>query len=268
MRWQRTTCGPNTIRQRADIIERLREHVARQRRVVEVDPRDITADEVSAYLAREELGRWARATYFRAVACWFGWLHQSGRIGVDPTIDIRAPRSPDDDPDPLTIDEVRRVFDGLPASPLRAMMMLALLAGLRAHEVAKFRGDDIRGDVIRVQGKGGRICTVPLDPQLAELAATMPAAEWFPSPLRSREHVRVEYVSRIVADRFRDVGITHGSIHRLRHSYGTMLQEHVGDTRVVQELMRHRSITSTQRYTRVSGTRLRSAMGGLPQLSA
>ena len=72
----------------------------------------------------------------------------------------------------------------------------------------------------------------------------------------------------MVADRFREAGIAHGSIHRLRHTYGTQLQEHVGDTRVVQELMRHRSITSTQRYTRVGGQRLRSAMNGLPQLSA
>ena len=267
-RWQRTTCGPSTIRQRADIVERLREHVAHERRVIECDPRSITTEEISAYLAQEHLGGNARATYFRALACWFGWLHQSGRLAVDPTLEIRSPKTPDDDPNPLTIDEVRRVFEGLDHPPLRAMMMLALLAGLRCHEVAKFRGDDIRDDTLRVRGKGGRVCTVPLDPQLAELARIMPAGEWFPSPLRSREHVRVEYVSRVVADRFREVGIMHGSIHRLRHTYGTLLQEHVGDTRVVQELMRHRSITSTQRYTRVSGKRLRSAMNGLPQLSA
>jgi integrase/recombinase XerD len=265
--WQTTTCGNHTIHQRADAVARLAEWVAARRGVPSVDPRYCGPDDVAAYLARPQLGANSRATYYRALSSWFGWLHQSGRTPNNPLITMRAPKSPDDDPDPLTAAEVDAVFIGT-TGRLRAVLSLGLYAGLRVHEAAKFRGDWIRDRSIRIPGKGSRTAVIPLADQLAVVAVGMPLTWWFPSPLKARNHLRSDYLTTLVSEHFRDRGVYHGSFHRLRHTYGTLLQEEVGDTRVVQQMMRHRSIVSTQRYTRVADTRMRDALGGLPPLSA
>lgn len=277
--WQATTCGPSTINQRHDVLVRFVEHVAATRHLPFVDPRTCDTADITAYLAQEHLGPASRATYFRALRAWFGWLHSSGRIPADPILMIRSPKDPDDDPDPLTDDEADRVLYGYadpitgkqipPATgQLLAAVVLGLYAGLRAHEIASFRGDMIRGPMLRVTGKGRRTCTLPLSEEIARVAVDMPAGWWFPSPVGRRSCIRPEAITRMISDRYDLVGIDHGAAHRLRHTYGTRLQELVGDTRIVQELMRHKSIGSTQRYTRVSNDRLKAAIRGLPRLSA
>jgi integrase/recombinase XerD len=277
--WQATTCGPSTINQRHDVLARFVEHVAATHDLDHVDPRHCDAADIAAYLAQEHFGPASRATYFRALRSWFGWLHSSGRIASDPILAIRSPKEPDDDPDPLTDDEADRLLYGYtdqatghqipPADgQLLAAIVLGLYAGLRAHEIAGFRGDMIRGPALRITGKGRRTCTLPLSDEIARVAVDMPTTWWFPSPVGRRNFVRPEHVTRMISDRYDLVGIDHGAAHRLRHTYGTRLQESVGDTRIVQELMRHKSIGSTQRYTRVSNDRLRAAIRSLPPLSA
>jgi integrase/recombinase XerD len=277
--WQATTCGANTINQRHDVLARFAEHVAAARGLDTIDPRTFGTADIAAYLAQEHLGPASRATYFRALRSWFGWLHSSGRIPADPILALRSPKDPDDDPDPLTDEEADRVLYGFldhttgqqippAAGQLLAAVVLGLYAGLRAHEIASFRGDMIRGPVLRVTGKGRRTCTLPLSQEIARVAVDMPAGWWFPSPVVRRDFVRPEHITRMIADRYDLVGIDHGAAHRLRHTYGTRLQDAVGDTRVVQELMRHKAISSTQRYTRVNPDRLRAAIRSLPTLSA
>src|SRR5690606_12427458 len=107
---------------------------------------------------------------------------------------------------------------------LRAWMLLALLAGLRVHEIAKLRGQDIDEACIVVDGKGGQLATIPTHPDLWELAQTYPRhGLWFPSPVRRGEPYTADHISGQVADRFRACGIARGSIHRLRATYGTNL---------------------------------------------
>lgn len=263
---QNLTCSPGTVQQRADTVRRLAEHAAHRHHQPTIDPRDLGPDDITAYLARP-LSANARATYFRALSSWFDWLHQTSRLARNPMVGMRSPADGDEDPDPLTDDEVDRVLAGA-TGPLLHVLILGLWAGLRAHETATFKGDWIRGDNIRVEGKGQVIAVIPLADPIAALAEHMPSDWWFPSPFARREHVLPGWVTNTVTDRFAEVGIDHGSSHRLRHTYGTRLQEQVGDTRIVQELMRHKSIKTTQRYTKVSDIRKRQAIRSLPPLSA
>lgn len=145
----------------------------------------------------------------------------------------------------------------------RVMILLATLAGLRCIEIAAFRGENIdlpRGRML-ILGKGGNEKWVPIHPILAATAETMPARGWwFPSnSKRPGHHVHRKSVSQSVGDAFRRANIP-GSAHPLRHWYATTLLEDGADVRVVQELMRHGSITSTQQYTGVTDIRMRAAI--------
>jgi len=267
--WQATTCNDSTISQRLDVIERLREHAAvgTGRDPAEVDPRHLDAEDVAAYLARP-LSANSKAMYARSLASWFGWLHRTGRIAADPMVQVGRARGRIGIPNPLTLEEVERVFDGA-ALRLWAMMALALYAGLRAHEVAAFRGDRIRGRQVVLVGKGNKDARLPLAGELAALAPRMPGGWWFPAPRSEfRPHLAASYIGELVSDRFRSCGIPTGSIHRLRHTYGTLVHREHRDVLVTRRLLRHASVATTMIYTDVEPADLVSALEGLPSLSA
>lgn len=142
--------------------------------------------------------------------------------------------------------------------------MLGYLAGLRAHEIAKFSGRDIDQDRIRVNGKGGYDDSVPTHPLLLDLSEAMPAQGfWFPPLARKEnEHIQSGTVTYHVGVLFRSLGIE-GAAHRTRHTYGTGLLRGGANLRVVQELMRHKSLATTAAYLGVDEDERRRAIGSL-----
>ncbi len=91
----------------------------------------------------------------------------------------------------------------------------------------------------------------------------MPATGWwFPMRGYPSEHVLSKSVSDIVGRTMRRAGVA-GTPHSLRHWYATSLLDDGNDLRTVQELLRHKSIQSTQIYTRVSDSRQRDAITAL-----
>lgn len=134
---------------------------------------------------------------------------------------------------------------------LRLWLLLGLLAGLRRHEVAKIKGADVDENAIYVLGKGGQAAVVPTHPLLWLAAQDMPAGYWFPSSHRDRPHVSANLVGDVVRRHFRSLGIA-GSIHRTRATYGTTLLRNGHNIRVIQGLMRHRSLSSTEHYLGVT----------------
>ncbi|MGN6245092.1 MAG: tyrosine-type recombinase/integrase [Motilibacteraceae bacterium] len=150
------------------------------------------------------------------------------------------------------------------AAQTRAYVVLACYAGLRVHEVAKVRGEDVMGDVLRVQGKGGSDATVPMHPAIAALARSMPETGWwFPSPSRSGPVSRVS-VGQAIARAMKRAGVS-GTPHACRHFYGTqVLSASGGNLRVAQRAMRHADVRSTAIYTQVVDDDLRRAVAGIP----
>lgn len=140
-------------------------------------------------------------------------------------------------------------------------MLLGALAGLRAHEIAKIHGRDIDERVIFVRGKGDHEALIPTHPRLWGLAAHYPRdGYWFPSTHFARDHVHYSLVSNTIRGHFRGHGITHGATHRLRATYGTELRKTGADMRVIQELMRHRSLVTTEHYLGVGEDELAAAV--------
>lgn len=198
----------------------------------------------------------------------------------DPTARLDGVNVPSGIPKPLTEDQVASLLDAVVGNdPLhrrdRALLELLYATGARVSEVVGLSVGDIDFDdsLVRLFGKGSKERIVPF----GSSAATA-LDEWFsPSgrarmvPLRWKRRGDAEAVflnqqggrlSRqgawLVIRKYGDyAGITdHLSPHVLRHSCATHLLDHGADLRIVQEMLGHASISTTQVYTRVSQERL------------
>lgn len=220
---------------------------------------DVRPAEVAAWL-RQWQG-WTARTYFSHLRSGFAWAVETGRIDVDPTARMKAPPQPQPAPRPLPTLVLREALE-TSSGRTNAYLLMAYLAGLRAHEIAKFRGEDITEARLRVVGKGGRDAIVPTHPALWALAQDHPRRGlWFPS--LSGGHVRGQSVSDTVRSHLRRLGVESGSIHRVRASYGTDLLRGGTNVRVVQKLMRHGSLAATEHYLEATEDEQRTGILGL-----
>lgn len=214
------------------------------------DPLSVDRATIERWLANPAWSAWTRAAYFSHARSFFAWLVETGQRASDPMAGMRRPRYPRGRPRPLSSVEVTAVL-AVATGPVRAWILLAMLAGLRVHEIAKIRGEDIDATSLYVVGKGGAQALIPTHPVLWDLAQEFPrTGYWFPSTRTRSGHRASTSITTRVSELFTSLGIE-GSIHRCRHTYGTSLLANGANLRVVQELMRHASITTTQVYTAV-----------------
>lgn len=222
--------------------------------------------------------RHAAASSARALAAWRSFSRFCVRRGILTTDCARAlpfPRLARRLPRTLPQRDLARALDRLagddPAGLRdRALLELAYSSGLRLSELVGLnRGDvDRQSGLLRVRGKGRRERVVPAG-QLAlaaldrYLAAGARGGERADQPVFvNARHLRLSgrTVQRVVRRRLGEVaggiGVTP---HALRHSFASHLLDNGADLRAIQELLGHRSLTSTQVYTHVSGSRLRKA---------
>lgn len=220
----------------------------------------VTGPQVNAWLSG--YSGWTRLTYHNHLTSLFAWLEDAGHIVENPMPLIKRSRPPRPRPRPLREPELRSALIEADHSA-RAYLMLGYLAGLRAFEIAKFHGRDISQTGIRVIGKGGTDETIPTHPLLWQLAQEYPRdGYWFPSSTSDRDHLGAPAVTARIRRLFARLGIE-GATHRARHTYGTMLLRNGANLRVVQELMRHASLSTTAVYLGVDDDERRTAIDGL-----
>jgi integrase/recombinase XerD len=273
--------SPNTLDGYTRDLRRYTDHLAASgvRALAEVTERH-----VSAYLAvlREgsaEYPALAASSAARALAAVRG-LHRfalrEGMVEVDPAREVRPPSPPRRLPKALPVDDVLRLLDSMGSEgpgPLRDRALLEVLysTGARISEAVGLDLDDIDNHerTVVLDGKGGKQRVVPIGrPALAALDAYLVrarpalAAHGRGSPalflnLRGGRLSRQSawQALKTAAER---AGISATvSPHTLRHSFATHLLEGGADVRVVQELLGHASVTTTQIYTLVTVNMLR-----------
>ncbi|MBW3604847.1 MAG: site-specific tyrosine recombinase XerD [Actinobacteria bacterium] len=192
----------------------------------------------------------------------------------DPAHDLSAPRLPRTLPRALTVEQVERLLaipvgDEAPALRDRALLELLYSAGLRISELVALDVDDVDLSLrtVRCLGKGRKERIVPfgrpaaraLDALITRGRAALGAAgPWLLCNQRGGRLTRqgAWKIVKAHADRA-DLGAV-VSPHTLRHSFATHLLDGGADVRVVQELLGHASVNTTQIYTQVSTARLRS----------
>ncbi|WP_193596395.1 site-specific tyrosine recombinase XerD [Microbacterium sp. YJN-G] len=210
-----------------------------------------------------------------SVRSWHRFLAREAITTDDPTGRLRPPKTPRRLPKALTIEQVERLLAApSPDEPIgirdRALLELLYATGARVSEAVSLDVDDLAyGDVLRLRGKGDKERIVPVgsyaraavDAYLTrvrpELAAKGRAtARLFlgarGAPL-SRQSAWL--VIRAAAERAQISAEV--SPHTLRHSFATHLLQGGADVRVVQELLGHASVATTQIYTHVSVDTLR-----------
>jgi integrase/recombinase XerD len=205
-----------------------------------------------------------------SVRGWHRFLAREGIESDDPSGRLRPPKAPRRLPKALTIDQVERLLGAPPPEePLgirdRALLELLYATGARVSEAIDLDVDDLaHGDVLRLRGKGAKERIVPLgsyartavDAYLTRVRPGLAAkgrasARLFlgarGAPL-SRQSAWL--IIRAAAERAQITADV--SPHTLRHSFATHLLQGGADVRVVQELLGHSSVATTQIYTHVS----------------
>jgi integrase/recombinase XerD len=206
---------------------------------------------------------------------FYRFAYGDGLIERDIAAHIDLPRQPRLLPETLTVAEVDALLEAAPDVRARALLELLYAAGLRVSEAVGLDREDLSldGGFVRVIGKGDRERLVPVgDVALAWLGRWLEEAR---PALLALHHVEpVRGGPLFVGDRggrlarqqafaavraaARRAGLTERvSPHTLRHSFATHLLEGGADLRIVQELLGHASISTTQLYTHVTGERVR-----------
>ncbi len=222
----------------------------------------VTPAAITEWLGRPGYAPWSRATYYGHLHSYFTFAIENDLLTVDPMGRMRRPKPGKSIPRPLTPAQVTAVLAGAANENLHAWLTLALYAGLRAHEIAKIRGEDVDLDQLYVWGKGGQGAFVPTHPLVWALAQSRPRQGWWFPTRSAAGHVTSLAVSTMTSKLFRANGIE-GSIHRCRHTYATELLRGGANVRVVQTLMRHESLNSTMIYTAVDEGERRAAINRL-----
>lgn len=269
----------------------LRRYAEFLRRRGEQDPTAVSEETVLAYVEhlkseRDEDGnaRFAPASVARAlvaVRSFHRFCLEEGFLASDPSEEVGAPRVPQGIPKALTEDEVEALLGAVVGDTPRALRDRAIVetlyaTGVRISELVGLdrRDLDLDDGLVRVFGKGSKERIVPVgrsarDALAAYLAHGRPQlARPDRAPGADREAVvlnaRGGRLSRqscwkIVRTAAERAGLTGRlSPHVLRHSCATHMLERGADIRVVQELLGHASISTTQVYTKVSPERLRA----------
>ncbi|MCC7485961.1 MAG: site-specific tyrosine recombinase XerD [Burkholderiales bacterium] len=234
--------------------------------------------DIQAYLAHL-FGRKARASSAaRALSSlrrFYGWCVRGGRLAADPTLNVDSPKLPRGLPRSLTEADVERLLAAPPVEDAlglrdRAMLETLYATGLRVSELVALKLAQVSEDmgVVRVIGKGSKERLVPLGEEaLAWIRRYLDAAR--PRLLAGRASDDLFVTARAAAmtrQMFWRLLRRHAaraglaaplSPHTLRHAFATHLLNHGADLRVVQLLLGHADISTTQIYTHVARERLK-----------
>jgi integrase/recombinase XerD len=240
---------------------------------------DVGTNELSAFLAsRKAAGLAASSLRITTVhlKVFFRWLAARGKLPMDPAEPLLSPRPEKTLPETLHGQQVARMLDSIDTTKFlgkrdRAMLELFYASGLRLSELCTARLENLDRDehFIRVTGKGnktriapvGRIAEEMLDRYLAserkELVNKKSSSHIFLSVRGGK--LSPDRVRQVVKERAAMAGIDQNVYpHLLRHSFATHLLEGGADLRVIQELLGHADISTTQIYTHVDSARLKA----------
>ena len=267
-----------TIKSYADDLSHVIEFLQEQTGSVP-EPQHIEVGILRSYVAWLHECGYARTTVARRLAClrsFFRYCNREGICETNPAKPLRTPRSGRKLPHFLTTDQVGALL----IAPLansdaglrdRAILETMYSAGLRVSEVVgiDLKDWDRSAGILRVLGKGrkerispvGSYASKALDRWVEVRAPDAKAAEKQRAAMfltRFGRRLTTRSIGRMLETHILTAGLTQQTTpHTLRHSFATHLLDGGADLRSVQELLGHKSLTTTQIYTHVSTRRLR-----------
>ena len=256
----------NTVASYCSDVERFMDSY--QGRIENADSEDI-----EQYIgSRKDLTARSQARVISSLRSFYDWLVQEGVITDNPCDNVDAPKIGRNIPDVLSEEEVSRLMDVVDTSTWfglrdRAILEVMYGCGLRVSEAVnlKISGLFLDEGFIRIIGKGNKERLIPIGDMAIKALLIYLEARILPADRASEDIVFLNRYGRplsrismfkIIRSLAQLAGIRRDiSPHIFRHSFATHLIEHGADLRVVQEMLGHEDISTTEIYTHVDSSR-------------
>ena len=235
-------------------------------------PEDIDTEDILNYLqSRKEISKRSQARILSSLRSFFNWLVLEGLMKENPCDRIDSPKLGKYLPDVLSVNEVDAIINSIDTSSWQGMRDKAIIeilygCGLRVSEAVglKISGIFFKEGFIRVIGKGNKERLIPLGEMAADALKNYLEIRPIPADSASDDIVflnrfgkslsRVSMFKMIktqalLADIRKEI-----SPHTFRHSFATHLIENGADLRIVQEMLGHESIITTEIYTHIDSS--------------
>lgn len=257
--------SPNTVASYASDLEEFFG-------AVPAEPARVSTEDIVDYLAsRPEISKRTQARHLSALRSFFGWLVLEGDRKDNPCDGVEAPKLGRYLPEVLSVEEVDAIMASVPLATWqgrrdRAILEMLYGCGLRVSEAAGLKISNVylEEGFVRVIGKGDKERIVPMGGMASDaVAAWLPAR---PEP-DGPDHDDILFLNRfgrslsrvsmfnLVKKQALAAGIRKDiSPHTFRHSFATHLIENGADLRVVQEMLGHESILTTEIYTHIDSS--------------
>jgi integrase/recombinase XerD len=244
-----------------------------------IAPASVSLEQISDYIAHRKRAGLSPASLklvIVALKIFFRWLHARGRVPEDVGELLALPRTERYLPETLNELQVETLLEGISSGRPhalrdRAMLELLYASGLRVSELvnARLENLDLDARIIRVTGKGNKTRLVPLGAKAGaaldeylrnerpQLVRKRTGSELFLSARGGK--LTTVRVWQIVKEIGRHAGLDLNVYpHLLRHSFATHLLSNGADLRIIQEMLGHADISTTQIYTHVDQRRLKA----------
>lgn len=233
------------------------------------NPDEIVRADLYDFIKNLRAKSYAPSSVTRKIASikgWFRWLKLNEKIISDPSIAIESPKIPQKLPKVISVNEIDKIFSSNLTTQEQVIFELLYGCGLRVSELVslEIKDIDLNSKILRCFGKGSKERIVPLGEKakkaiknyldLRSLYAKNNSKKLLVNKsgrviTRQEIYVLSKKVGKIIEKQI--------SPHVFRHSFATHLLENGADLRVVQELLGHSSVSTTQLYTHVSKKRLK-----------
>ena len=225
--------------------------------------------EIETFIGNDKISKRSQARRLSALKSFFKWLMMEGMIEENPCDMTDAPKLGTYLPDVLSVEEVEAVMEAIDTSThlgLRDRAIIETLygCGLRVSEAVGLRISNLYLDegFIKVQGKGSKERLVPIGDMAADaIMAYLEVRENFPYDRNNDDVLFLnrygKSLSRVSMFKTVKTAVLLAGIrkevspHTFRHSFATHLVENGADLRVVQEMLGHENITTTEIYTHI-----------------
>lgn len=255
--------SPNTVKAYTADIEGFYEFLRHRG----VTLRDASSSDISDYIisVSEYLSKRSQARLLSSLNSFFDYLVSEGERKDNPSSAVDSPKLGKYLPVVLSVEEVRAILKAAPNERDRAILEVLYGCGLRVSEVCSLKISEVylKDMFVKVMGKGSKERLVPMAPSTA--SAIMDYLSVRPESDAGCEDVLFlnrfgMALSRVAVFKMvKSVALVAGvdknlSPHTFRHSFATHLVENGADLRVVQEMLGHESILTTEIYTHVDST--------------
>ena len=236
------------------------------------EPNELTEDDVKAYMAEKTTDKSSSSIIVFLSSLRYAY---SNILKNDITQGIKRPKRERKIPAVLTKEEVKKLFDATPTKKSKLMLQLIYACGFRVSELINLKVNDLNfeemiGYVRQAKGKKDRVFNIPkflakkLEKQYKKQQENNQEF-LFTGPKGRLTDRNLQKIVRVVAKK---AGINKKvSPHTLRHSFATHLLENGTDIRMIQELLGHADLSTTQIYTHISTEELKKIPSPIDSLS-